>query len=434
MILEIIIPLVAVVILLMLSALFSGTETGYTSIDDVTLLRLVRKNKLKESDKKFWTNEFSLIPTLLVGNNVVNIVATSIITILAINVAKVTPFLSEGASITVITALFTITLLIFGEVLPKLFTRVNAETFVPYIFGLAKMCFYLFKPITILLDIITNIVIKYLLPTSMRPTTKSSLVSSMDDITSIINLGHKEGIIIGSTMDLLTGVIDFRNKAAESIMIPRVDMYCIDADTLVKDILALSIETGHSRFPVYDENIDHIIGVFHTKSIFKDYLKNSMVEKKAIDYIMLPYFVPENKPISMLFTEMQKQKLQMVIVIDEYGGTAGLITMEDIIEEIMGEIEDESDKAQSYVKFKGKRAIVNGLAPLDLVNTTLKLDFQHDEYQTIAGYILEYLGRLPDENEKIVLGHYNCRIKKMEDRRIVEVEFIPIKKTIEEIH
>ena len=143
-------------------------------------------------------------------------------------------------------------------------------------------------------------------------------------------------------------------------MTPRVDMVCIEAETDVNEIIKLTVETGLSRFPVYEETVDHIIGIFHTRALFKEYVKGAgklnKIKKKAIDYIMLPYFVPETRTISSLFNDMQKKKLQMVITIDEYGGTAGLVTMEDIIEEIMGDIEDESDKKEEeLVKIKGKR-------------------------------------------------------------------------------
>ena len=422
------IQIVIIILLLLLSALFSGTETAYTSIDDVTLLRLIREGKLKETDKKFWQKSHSLIPSLLVGNNLVNIAATSLVTVLSIEMGRRSEFFSESVMIMMVTTVYTLSLLIFGEIFPKTIMRINAEKFIPSLIKFAKLSYYIFTPVTILLNFITSFIMDILVPKKLRPEDRRALVSSMEDISSIINLGHKEGIIKGNTLDLLNGVIDFRHKTVESIMIPRVDMYCLEAETPIREILALSIETGHSRFPVYDETLDHIIGIFRTKVIFKDYLKGELQSKKAIDYIMLPYFVPETKSISMLFGEMQKQKLQMAIVIDEYGGTAGLVSMEDIVEEIMGEIEDESDKAQSYIKYRGRRAMVNGLAPLSVVNSELKLDLSHDEYQTIAGYVLELLGHIPGINENFMLSGYKCRINKMEDRRIIELEFSKSKK------
>lgn len=143
---------------------------------------------------------------------------------------------------------------------------------------------------------------------------------------------------------------------------------------------------------------------------------------------MLPYFVPETKTISSLFNDMQKKKLQMVITIDEYGGTSGLVTMEDIIEEIMGNIEDESDKKEAdVIRFKGKRIIVNGNASIEDVNKNLKLELEHKEYQTIAGYVLDMLDHIPETNERFILKSYRGRIIKVEDRRIVEIEFTPLK-------
>ena len=254
----------------------------------------------------------------------------------------------------------------------------------------------------------------------------------MDDIATIIDMGHKEGIIKESTHELLTGVIDFRSKTVEDIMTPRVDMVCIEAETDINDIIQLTVETGLSKFPVYEETIDHIIGIFHTRSLFKDYLKsnkNTKTKNKAIDYIMLPYFIPETKTISSLFNDMQKKKLQMAITIDEYGGTSGLVTMEDIVEEIMGDIEDESDKKEEdLIKFKGKRIIVNGTASIEEINEVLNWNIEeHEEYQTIAGYVIDKLDHIPETNERLILNGYRIRIMKIEDRRIIEMEFTPIK-------
>ena len=424
--------ILTIIILIMLSALFSGSETAYTSIDDVTLMRLVREKKIKEEDKKYWGKSSSMIPTMLVGNNIVNITASSITTVFAIRLAEALPNISANLMVTISTATITVFIIVFGEILPKVLMRVNAEKMMPYLLYFMKFCHFIFKPITFLMDKITTFIMNYFVPKKLRNTEKRSALSSMDDITTIIHLGHKEGIIKEYTHELLTGVIDFRNKTVEEIMTPRVDMVCIEAETDVDEIIRLTVETGLSRFPVYEETVDHIIGIFHTRALFKEYVKGSSkkskLKKKAIDYIMLPYFVPETKTISSLFTDMQKKKLQMVITIDEYGGTAGLVTMEEIIEEIMGDIEDESDKKEAdVIRFKGKRIIINGNASIEDVNKTLKLELEHEEYQTIAGYVLDMLDHIPETNERFILKGYRGRIMKVEDRRIVEIEFTPLK-------
>lgn len=421
----------SILILIMLSGLFSGSETAYTSIDEVTLMRLVRENKIKEDDTKYWGKSNSMIPTLLVGNNIVNITASSIITVFAIRLADALPHISGSVMVTISTTLITILIIIFGEILPKVIMRVNAEKLIPSLLYFMKVFYFIFTPITFIMDKITTFLMNYFVPKKLRNKEKKSALSSIEDITTIINLGHKAGIIKGYTHDLLTGVMDFRNKTVEEIMTPRVDMVCIEADTDINEIMRLTVDTGLSRFPVYEETIDHIIGIFHTRALFKDYIKNngkaSKMKKKAIDYIMLPYFVPETKTISSLFSDMQKRKLQMAITIDEYGGTSGLVTMEDIVEEIMGDIEDESDKKEKdLIKLKGKRIIVNGTASIEDVNEVLNLNIEHEEYQTIAGYVLDKLDHIPDINERLILNDYRVRIMKVEDRRIIEMEFTPI--------
>lgn len=426
------IEILIIMIFIMLSALFSGSETAYTTIDEVTLMRLVREKKIKEEDMKYWAKSSSMIPTLLVGNNIVNITASSIATVLAIRIAQALPNFSENIMVTISTATITVLIIIFGEILPKVLMRVNAEKTIPYLLYFMKICHLIFKPITFLMDKITTFIMNYLVPKKLRNPEKRSALASMDDIATIIDMGHKEGIIKESTHELLTGVIDFRSKTVEDIMTPRVDMVCIEAETDINDIIQLTVETGLSRFPVYEETIDHIIGIFHTRSLFKDYLKsnkNTKTKNKAIDYIMLPYFIPETKTISSLFNDMQKKKLQMAITIDEYGGTLGLVTMEDIVEEIMGDIEDESDKKEEdLIKFKGKRIIVNGTASIEEINEVLNWDIEeHEEYQTIAGYVIDKLDHIPETNERLILNGYRIRIMKIEDRRIIEMEFTPIK-------
>ena len=273
------IELFIIIILITLSALFSGSETAYTTIDEVTLMRLVREKKIKEEDMKYWAKSSSMIPSLLVGNNIVNITASSMITVFAIRIARTFTNLSENLMVTISTITITVLIIIFGEILPKVLMRVNAEKTIPYLLYFMKASYFIFKPITFLMDKITTFIMNYLVPKNLRNTERRSALSSMDDITTIIHIGHKEGIIKESTHELLTGVIDFRSKTVDEIMTPRVDMVCIEAETDINDIIRLTVETGLSRFPVYEETIDHIIGIFHTRALFKDYLKSNNKNK-----------------------------------------------------------------------------------------------------------------------------------------------------------
>ena len=424
MLLFIIIPqFIIIIILILLSFSFSGSETAYTSLDKLTLSRLIREKKLREQDRKFWKKSHSMIPSLLVGNNIVNITATAILTSLSINIASKTPGLSESMAILLSTIIFTITLLIFGEVLPKTFALLYTESFIIRFFGFMKFFYMVFMPITKVLSFFTSFTIK-LLPGKIS--NKESILSSIDDITHIIHIGHKEGFIEKDTRNFLTGIIEFPSKNVSEIMIPRVNMDCLDAETSIFDILILSDETGHTRFPVYEETIDNIIGILNIKYIIKDYISGRH-QKKAMDYIMLPYFVPEDKMLGYLFSEMQVGKRQMAIVVDEYGGTSGMVSIEDILEEIVGDIEDEVDKEKKNIIFKDKKIIVKGEASLEEVNEALRLRLNHGDFQTIAGYILNMLDHIPEPNESFNISSYNVVVKKIEDRRIAELEFVKSK-------
>lgn len=418
----IIIQILVMVCLLTLSGLFSGSETAYTSLDGLTLSRLIRDKKLKEADRKYWKKSFSMIPALLVGNNIVNIAATAVATSFTIHFAQRTKAISENAALLISTTIFSVLLIFFGEVLPKTFVRIHKEKAIYYLLNFMKVSYVVFKPVTKIIAHFTSFVINLFPGVN---TTKTSVLSSVDDITMIIHLGHKEGLIKDSTRDLLTGVIEFPSKTVLDIMIPRVDINCVDSETKILDVLMLSDSTGHTRLPVYEETIDNIIGILNTKNIIKDYI-NGKHQKKAIDYIMLPYFVPEDKALNELFREMQSQKIQMAIVIDEYGGTSGIVSTEDILEEIVGNIEDEMDKNENNIIFYDKKTLIKGATPIDEVNAALKLKLtpNSEKFQTIAGYVLDMLGKIPEQNEKFSISSYNVRVRKMDNRRIVELEFI----------
>ncbi len=416
----IVIQLVIILILLMFSFSFSGSETSYTSIDKFTLARLVREKKISDKDKKYFKKSHSLIPAILVGNNIVNIASTAILTALSINISRQLPFLSESLAILISTSLFTVALLLFGEILPKTFALIYKEGFLLKFFGFMKFFYALFKPITKVLSILTSFVLNKFTPDGVS--NKDFMFSSVDDITNVIHIGHKEGFIEEETRDYLTGIIEFPSKTVSDIMIPRVNIECLNADTKIPEILMISNDTGHTRYPVYEDTIDNIIGILNVKNIIKDYI-NGKHEKKAIDYTMTPYFVPEDKMLGPLLQDMKHHKLKMAVIVDEYGGTSGIVSVEDILEEIVGEIEDDTDKDKKNIARKDNKIIVKGEATLEEVNDALRLRLTHKDFQTIAGYALHVLGRIPHVNEKFTISSYNVVVKKIEDRRIVELEF-----------
>lgn len=420
----IIIQLVIIFILLLFSFSFSGSETSYTSIDKFTLARLVREKKISDQDKKYFKKSHSMIPAILVGNNIVNIASTAILTALSINIANQLDFLSESLAIFVSTALFTIALLLFGEILPKTFALIYKEKFLLLFFGFMKFFYILFSPATKLLSGFTSFVLKMFMPAGVSD--KEFMFSSVDDITNVIHIGHKEGFIEEETRDYLTGIIEFPSKTVSDVMIPRVNIECFNSETKIPEILMLASDKAHTRFPVYEDTVDNIIGILNVKSIIKDYI-NGKHEKKAIDYTIHPYFVPEDKMLGPLLQDMKHHKLKMAIVVDEYGGTSGMVSVEDILEEIVGEIEDESDKDKKNIAHKDDKIIVKGEASLEEVNDALRLKLTRKDFQTIAGFALDLLGHIPHVNEAFTISSYHVVAKKIEDRRIVELEFTKIK-------
>ncbi len=421
----IIIQLVIIFVLLLFSFSFSGSETSYTAIDKFTLSRLVREKKISDKDKKYFKKSHSMIPAILVGNNIVNIASTAILTALSINIAEQFEYLSPSVAIFLSTAIFTVALLLFGEILPKTFAMIYKEQFLLRFFGFMKFFYIAFKPVTKVLSIFSSFILNKLTPAAMSD--KDFMFSSVDDITNVIHIGHKEGFIEEETRDYLTGIIEFPSKTVSDIMIPRVNIKCLNSDTKIPEILMLANDTGNTRFPVYEDTIDNIIGILNIKNLIKDYIAGKH-EKKAIDYTIPPYFVPEDKMLGPLLQDMKHQKIKMAIVVDEYGGTSGMVSVEDILEEIVGEIEDEADKDKKNIQFKdNSKIIIKGEATLEEVNEALRLRLTHKDFQTIAGYALDILGHIPHTNEAFTISSYNVVAKKIEDRRIVELEFTKIK-------
>lgn len=417
-----------VFLMFMLSAMFSGSETSFTFLDEVTLSRLVREKKISDGDKKLWKRSNEVLTSLLVGNNIVNNVNAVVATLLATYIAELAG-LSEQLMVTAFTIGLIVLALIFAEVLPKTFARTHTESVAGVTAFVVKLSLALFRPFSWLLMLITNMVLRNFAKATNKDknSDSKSAFSSVEDIETVIALGLKEGIIKKQTHDMLAGIIQFRSKRVEEIMVPRVDMESIESEMPVNEIMALSLETGYSRFPVYEETVDHIIGVLSVKSIMKDYI-SSRNDIKAIKRIMMPYFVPEGKMVKDLFNEMQKKKIHMAVVIDEFGGTAGIVTLEDILEEIVGEIEDEHEKEVSNITTRGKKYIVKGNTTVDEINERLKLRIRNDEFQTVAGYILEKIGHIPKKNERFKLNGFMVKVRNMDDRRISELEFYRIKK------
>lgn len=400
-------------LLLLASAMLSGAETAYFSL---------RSDQVKEIEKK---NDFrsrliirhlkkprKFLATITITNGFVNIcfiIAMGILLNWAFDFTKL-PTLGFIIQIAIIAFI----LLLFGEVLPKFYAKKNSKKFVRRTAILIIIFDRIFHPLSMLMLNTTKIIGNKLASIKQNIT--------IDDLSHALNLTTHQ---ITEDENILKGIVKFGNIDAKEIMKSRVDIYAVEIETKFKDLLALIIDSGHSRIPVYAENFDNIKGILFIKDLLPHFEKDDSFKWQSL--IRPPYFVPENKKINDLLQEFQANKIHMAIVIDEYGGTSGIVTLEDVLEEIVGEITDESDEDEIiYSQIDESTYVFEGKT---LINDFLKIVDIDDDYfddikgdaDTVAGIILELTGEIPGRNKKIEYKNLTFTIESVDKRRIKQI-------------
>ena len=391
------------IILIYLSSLFSGAETALTNLSMVRVKELVRKNvKHAKTLEKIKSDMDMTIATILVVNNLVNITASAIMTYLAVVL-----FGNIGVGIAI--GILTFLLLVFGEISPKIYATENSEK---HSLRMARTISALTKFIRPVVKAFVAISAALMRLIHVRRHKDKYFVTE-ETIKSMLTLGEEEGSIEGNEKKMILGVFDFGDEVVKNIMIPRVDIVTISENSSIEDAEKLAIETGVSRIPVYGKTVDKVKGILHVKDLL-----GARSNTKLQKLLRKSLFVPENKFIDDLLKEMQKEKIHIAIVLDEYGGVSGLITLEDIIETIVGEIYDEFDTEKKMVKRYGKKALLaKGTTPISLLNEKLKLNLAK-EHVTIGGLVQDHLARLPQKGENIELDTVKIIVLKMEGTQI----------------
>ena len=390
-------------ILLILSGFFSSAETALFSISKAKAIHLAkRKGRIGVLILRMKDDPHRLLSTILIGNNIVNVGASALATAVTIK-------LVSSNAVGIATGVMTFLILIFGEIFPKsIATRNNvliAELVIVPIFWLS----ILFYPMIVLLNFIPRITGKI---------QKKHKVTE-EELLTIVEVVEKEGEIKEEERELIHNIFEFDDTAASEILTPRADMFVIDAnnDLDIKEI----VKSGFTRIPVIDGDIDHVLGILN----IKDLLMHQAISDQPADVRQImrePYFVPENKKLDNLLHQFKKRKQHMAIVVDEHGGVSGLITLEDALEEIVGEIVDETDRFEPLIVKLGKNEWrVLGKTEIDDINQELELNIPDDgDYDTFSGYILDVIGRIPHEKEEITLDNFSVVVNAMEGNRIKE--------------
>lgn len=380
--------IIALVILLILSSIFSSTETALTTVNKIRMRTLSEAgNKKADRVLRVTENQGKMLSAILIGNNVVNLSASSLATSIAIE-----RFGSVGAGIA--TGILTLLILIFGEIAPKTMATINADQISLWASGFIEFLMWILTPV---IFIVNKLAMGVLLLFRVDPN-KSQNAMTEEELRTIVDVGEESGVIETEEKEMIHNLFDFGDSEAKEIMIPRIDMTFVSKDATYQEVIEIFKEDKFTRLPVYEETTDNVVGILNMKDLLLCEDPNTF----SIDEIMRePYFTFEHKNTADLFMEMRKSSISLAVVLDEYGVTAGMITLEDLLEEIVGEIRDEydTDEEDAISQISDREYLVLGSTNLDDVNDELGTSFQSDDYDTIGGYCLELLDHLPECNE-----------------------------------
>ncbi|MFO7891103.1 MAG: hemolysin family protein [bacterium] len=422
---EAVYALIFFVLFIFLSGFFSGSESAYFSFKSNDIYRLKEKKKKSKNllrVLKLLRTPRRLLMTILIGNTIVNVAAA---TLAALFTSKYIPehYLGRTNKLLIEIILVTIIILIFSEVTPKVFAVKNYEKFALAVslplMGVVKV----FTPISYLFDKL------YKMFAVVFKVKKDDLFITKDDMKTVIQVSEEKGTIDNEEKEMINSIFKFSDTAVKEVMVPRMDMVVLEKNATYDEVIKLVRSKGHSRIPVYDEDVDKIIGILFVKNLLEYKNKNKKFDNLA-DLVKKPYYVPETKKIDELLREFQQERIHLAIVVDEYGGTAGLVTLEDVIEEIVGEIQDEYDNEKSLIsKVDGNSWIVDGKIGIEELNERIALDLPtEDEYESLGGFILNKLRRIPEHNEEIVYRNYKFSIESLFENRIKKVRIMQMRK------
>ena len=414
-------------VLILLNALFAATEIAFISLNDAKINKQAKEgNKKAKQIAKMLKNPSKFLATIQIGITLAGFLSSAFAS--DSFAYKLAPVLNEifpisieiwrNVSIVLITIILSFFTLVFGELVPKRFAMKNYEKIAYYTIGIIRVISIITAPFVKLLTTSTNLVSKLF---GVGESDEQTVTE--EEIRMMIDVGQEKGSIDEAEKEMINNVFEFNDIVASEVMTHRKDIFAIDIKSDINKLLDEIDEYKYSRIPVYEENIDEIKGILYIKDLLKYVKKNKQIKVKAI--MRDAYFVSESKTINDLFKELQKNKSQMAIVLDEYGGTAGLVTMEDILEEIVGDIFDEYDEIEKeYEKIDDNTFLINGSVSIYELKKILQVDIEEGDYETLSGYLIEKLGRIPSEGEKPVIEteKVTYKIEEYEDKRIIWVK------------
>lgn len=411
--------IILLAILLLLSAFFSSAETCLTTVNKMRV-KSMADEKIRNAKLvlKLISDPTKMLSAILIGNNIVNLTASSLTTSFAITLANKLGFSNLVSAITgIATAILTILVLIFGEIVPKSLATTNAE----------KLSLMYAKPIYTLTTLLTPV--SYIMNKIssgflflFHVDTKKSPAITENELRTIVDVSHKEGVIESEERQMITNVVDFGDSMAKDVMVPKMDVTFANINLSYNELVECYSVDKFTRMPVYSESRDNIVGIINLKDLF--FYQGSKKDFSIADIMREPYFTYEYKKTSELFFEMKQESIPMAIVLDEYGSTSGMLTIEDLIEEIVGEIRDEYDanEEDDITQLDDENYILLGVAKLDDIDEKLGITIESEDYDSIAGHIINLLDHFPQAGEKVSDQYAEYTVLEAEKNRIDKVK------------
>lgn len=406
------VQILILIILLFLSGFFSSAETSLISVSKMKMRALAEEGNHRAQKVLDITEDSSkMLSAILIGNNLVNTFAASITATIAYSFG--------GYAVSIATFIITLLILIFGEITPKTIATQHNEGMALFYAGIISFLMTVLTPIIVVINFVSKIILK-LFRIDMN---KSTQRMTENELRTIVDVSHEEGVIETDEKEMINNVFDLGDAKAKEVMVPRIHVVFAEIGTSYEELIAIFRKEKFTRLPIYQGTTDNVVGTINMKDLllYKDNMKDFKISK----ILRKPYFTYENQKVSDLLVEMRKTSINIAIVLDEYGETSGLITLEDILEEIVGEIHDEYDEHEvEYIrKVKDREYIIKGFVSLNDLNDELDLDLESEDFDSIGGLIIDKLNRLPQLHDRIVL----------EDGTILEVHQL-LKNRIEEVH
>ena len=403
--------IIIVLILLALSALFSSNETALMSVNRIRLRSLADEgNKRASMALDILEDQMpKLLSAILIGNNIVNISASSLATTLAYSFG--------GYMVSIVTLILTVLILIFGEITPKNYATINAEKITLRYIPIFKFLMTIMTPVIFIINLFSRGVMRLM---RVDPDAASKAMTE-EELRTIVDVSHEDGVIESDEKEMIYNVFDLGDATAKDIMVPRVHVTFADVESTYDELIEIFREDKFTRLPVYKDSQNNIVGIINMKDLLL-YDKN---EEFVIDrFLRKPHFTYETKSISDLLVEMKDSTFNIAIVLDEYGDMAGLITLEDILEEIVGEIHDEYDEKEDELvqKISDREYIIEGSMHLDDVNDHLNTELDSEDYDSLGGFIIEHLDRLPVAGDEVITEEgIRLIVEKLDKNRIEKV-------------